>query len=231
MDAYTIRLERIHVSKTRSPHTDTNYLTFSVKNGASDPLKIYAKLGNMPDGDYRVSDLINRTPQPSSGIGPSNASDFIEIYNPKDTVIINWAIMNRGHANDQTAISEITQIGDKLIDRYLGSGSGAGTPEGMGNTSIDGEGWGSSIDWAKIVKWVFGWLIELLDPNCDGGVVAQTITTNASELAAKTKGGTTFTKTLAYPGTNSAVGCGENSLYFVTYSITYKHYPDGGGSM
>jgi hypothetical protein len=233
MDIYTFRLERIHISRTRSPHTDTNYLTLSLNNGKNPLLQINAKLGDMPDGDYSVSDLISRTPQPSLGIGPSNAANFVEIINPQDPVIISWAIVNRGHANDQQAINEINQIGNNLINKFLGSGSGTGNtdpmPAGMHNTDMGSAGWGSEVDWAAIAKWVFGWLINLLDPNCDGGVVAQTITTTAAELATKTQGGVTFRKTLSYPGTDSAVGCGANSLYFVEYSITYKHIPDHPG--
>lgn len=274
MDTYTIRLETIHISRTRSHNTDTNFLTFSYKDGTGQSLQIYAKLGDMPDGDYSVSDLINRMPQPSMGIGPSNAADFIEIVNPRDPVIISWAIVNRGHANDQQALNEIQQIGDNLINQYLGSGSGAGTgstssvsrihpnlgirsgagpgghprlgvddggdggdppvsgngddtlPTGMSDTSMDSAGWGSKTDWSQIAKWVFGGILNLLDPNCDGGVVAQTITTSAAELAVKTQGGAKFEKTLEYPGTDSAVGCGANSLYFVTYSITHTYTPD-----
>jgi hypothetical protein len=222
MDTYTIKLERIHVSKTRSPRTDTNYLTFSVKNGSQAPYQINAKLGDMPDGDYSVGDLINRTPQP--GNHPSNASDLIEIANPQDPVIINWAIMNRGHAGDQQAMHEIQQVGDNLIDYSFYSGSG--TPAGMDDTSMDSAGWGSHINWGQIVQWVFAWLVDVFNPNCDGGVVAQTITTSAAELATKTQSGTRFEKTLAYPGTDSAIGRGANSLYFVTYSITHKHFSD-----
>jgi len=130
MDRYRISLERIHISRTRAHNTDTNYLTFSVKSGtgAQTPTQVYAKLGDMPDGDYSVIDRINRTPQPSLGIGPPNASDSIEIVNPQDPVVISWAIVNRGHANDQQAISEIERISNKLLDS-IGSG-----PEGMNDT-------------------------------------------------------------------------------------------------
>src|SRR5579859_2470803 len=111
MDTYTIRLNTIHISKTRSRHADTNYLTFAVQSGASAPVAINAKLGDMTDGDYSVSDLIARTPQPAVSTFPSNATDSITITNPQDPVIISWAVTNRGHLNDQDALSEISQIG------------------------------------------------------------------------------------------------------------------------
>ena len=96
----------------------------------------------------------------------------------------------------------------------------------MNDTTIDGSGWGSSSDWDAILKWVFGDLAAPSDAGCDGGLVAQVLTTNAAELAAKTQGGATFRKPLQYPGNDSPIGCGENSLYFVTYSFTYKYIPD-----
>jgi|SRR5579885_1319688 len=86
---------------------------------------------------------------------------------------------------------------------------------------------GHQKTWAEIAIWIFGEIFNLFDPNCDGGVVAQTISTTTAEMMTMTHNGTTpFRKTLQYPGTDSAVGCGANSLYDVTYSITYQHLPD-----
>lgn len=232
MNIYTVTLEKINASKTRSRNADTNYLTFSIINGDGTKLQTSAKLGDMGHGESNVIDLINRTQQPSMGVGVSNATDHLEIANPVDPVIIQWAVVNRGHAGDQQAMTEITNVGDKLIEHYLGSGNdGAPTSMDDGNTtSMDGSGTGESFDYVKIVEWAFTGLIGILDANCDGGVIAQVIRTSAAELAAKTANGATYRKAYEYPGTNSAVGCGENSLYFMTYSITARNIPENAGS-
>ena len=61
-------------------------------------------------------------------------------------------------------------------------------------------------------------LFNLLDPDCDGPVVADSISATGADLASWTQAGP-LTRTVSFVGSNSASGCGSNSFYEVTYSI------------
>jgi hypothetical protein len=63
-----------------------------------------------------------------------------------------------------------------------------------------------------------GW--GILFPNCDGPVVASMVVYSGAELRALTAGGKRAVTTTNYPGIDSAHGCGDNSNYNVTYSIS-----------
>ena len=63
------------------------------------------------------------------------------------------------------------------------------------------------------------WLNGMQFINCDGVVAADAITASADGLRDWTRDGALYRETRRYPGTNSAMGCGGNSLYFVTWSV------------
>ncbi len=63
-----------------------------------------------------------------------------------------------------------------------------------------------------------GEIVNLLNPDCDGPVVADAIGATGSDLALWTQNGP-YTRTIGFPGINSATGCGSNSYYEVTYTI------------
>lgn len=56
-------------------------------------------------------------------------------------------------------------------------------------------------------------------PNCDGIVAADKIVISGDQLDMWTASTGSFAKTIEYPGTDSPVGCGANSLYYVEWAV------------
>jgi hypothetical protein len=78
------------------------------------------------------------------------------------------------------------------------------------------DGWFRYLPFAELVSFIF--------PDCDGFVAVGTIgQTKASwdELISSSPN-TTFRRSIRYPGSDSPAGCGSNSDYTVTWSVTYE---------
>lgn len=268
MTNYTFSLDRLHISRTRSHSTDTNFLTLSVKVGSNSPTTIYGKLGDMGDGDFDLAQRFQQTPAPGQASMPPPTADGAAVgftAQDSDAVIINYLITNSGHDQDPIAKLEdgLTKLFSQVFGQSGGGTTGTGTtgttgdvtsavtprlPTGTGDggdggppgggstpptldTSMDGGG-GNGASYGAIVADILTGLWSLLDPNCDGPVVAAAITTTGAELSAKTANGAIVSPTADYEGTDSADGCGANSRYFLTYSL--KGTPSGspsGGNM
>jgi hypothetical protein len=115
---------------------------------------------------------------------------------PNDALTFNYVILNKGHTN-----------GDRdKIEAGLGQAAGAALGAAFG-----GSFW-------SLVGTGIGKLISIIDADCDGVVAADQIAfvgTNLKQLTASGR----HRETRHYPGTDSAVGCGSNSDYKVTWTI------------
>ncbi len=63
-------------------------------------------------------------------------------------------------------------------------------------------------------------LNELFTVNCDGKVAEDKIVVSSSTLDEWTKNENIYSETRYYPGTDSNDGCGANSKYYVTWTVT-----------
>jgi hypothetical protein len=63
---------------------------------------------------------------------------------------------------------------------------------------------------------------SFLFPDCDGMVAADAIARSKEQLdtAIDAAGGATYRQSRRYPGSDSPAGCGSNSDYTVTWSVT-----------
>lgn len=203
---YSFALESMHISKTRSPRHDTNALTFSLKIGSQAYQPFVRLLGDLGDGEYPLG----------LRFAPVNVA-------PNDPVAFTYVVVNSGYdASNEGTIEDVTnllsEIGQDVLNDYL---PGLGT---LGN---------------YLVKKLHG----ILYADCDGIVVADKIhealpsssflppgvqepapgqpipPLTGLELWDWTANGT-HRETRKYPGSDSPVGCGENSLYFMTWSIS-----------
>jgi hypothetical protein len=80
----------------------------------------------------------------------------------------------------------------------------------------------TSAWYAAAAKAVAEVAINFVFPNCDGYVAADamSLTHQQWNLIIDSAGGDVFRATTRYPGTDSPGGCGSNSNYTVTWSIT-----------
>jgi hypothetical protein len=121
----------------------------------------------------------------------------IEVPTPETKVVLTYLILNSGHDKDK--VSAWLQKGsDGLLAKAESSAGG---------------------DWGTVIKFVGGLGLNMVFANCDGWVAGDHITLTGKSLAAFTA---PHRETRKYPGTDSPRGCGHNSNYQVTWSITQK---------
>jgi hypothetical protein len=194
MARYTFRLDRFHINNTRSRHTDTDYVTIGLQIGDQTFPAQTKAMGDLNNGDYTV------------GLAFEN----VEIDDPAMPVIFNYQIVNNGHASQAD------------LDKALTSGAAQLAAKGaaaLGDELVPGTG---SI-WGMAASAAVQWLGGILFADCDGPVAIDQIAVTADALdqaigEAIVDG--TFSDTRAYPGTDSPAGCGSNSQYTVTWSVS-----------
>lgn len=142
-------------------------------------------------------------------------------------VIMNYQVVNSGHQDTSKIENTLDQTADKLIDM-------AATKFNSSNVSNPSDGDPSSTglnDAGHVIAQVFvslaGYFLKavshagvgMLFANCDGPVAIDTITIDSRMLGLETLEGT-HRETRHYPGFNTPHGCGSNSSYNVTWSVT-----------
>jgi hypothetical protein len=221
VDFYTFALESIHIDNTRSRHEDTDLVTFALQaTGHQFPAQLHGT-GNVNNGDYGV-----------------NLKFGVMLLSDTDEAVMSYEIYN----GDVSAISnQLNALAKSLLTQQstsLGIGgvavpypnisggqsvaaiSGLSVASLLGNTT----GW-----YAAVAKSLATDAINFLFPNCDGFVAADAIGLRKSnwDSAIDGAGGSTFRKSMQYGGSNSPSGCGSNSSYTVTWSVTRERI--GGG--
>ncbi len=124
------------------------------------------------------------------------------IDNPGTPVIINYAIVNSGH-QQQSQLD---------LDTALSQGGGA-------LAAAAGTALGGSSMWGLSLRNFPIFLRGIIFADCDGPVAGDQIELTGDSLNALTARFNSHTETRAYPGTDSATGCGSNSFYMVTWTI------------
>jgi hypothetical protein len=120
----------------------------------------------------------------------------VEVPTPETKVVMSYLIMNSGHDKDK--VSEWLKKGaEGLLSK------GAAASGGLGS----------------VVSYLGGLGINAILPNCDGWVAGDHVNFTGTSLTAF---GASHHETRNYPGVDSPTGCGSNSHYKVTWSITQK---------
>jgi hypothetical protein len=120
-------------------------------------------------------------------------------FNPKDKVSFNYVVLNSGHKSQEKVEQAVTKGIDELLGLFFDN------PDGK-------------ADWRKnpLTALVNAGL-NIIFANCDGVCAAdQRVLTGEALIRL----GRTHRETRFSPGYDSAVGCGANSKYNVTWSIT-----------
>ncbi|MGA7218165.1 MAG: hypothetical protein WBX38_07625 [Candidatus Sulfotelmatobacter sp.] len=114
---------------------------------------------------------------------------------PEDRLSFLDTVVNAGDPSSQATTTEVTGIIGKIATVVPVAGS-------VLSAVVTG----------------LGSLINVINADCDGPVVADAIAASGSDLALWTQNGP-YTRTMGFAGVNSATGCGSNSFYEVTYTI------------
>jgi hypothetical protein len=200
---FTFSLDSFRITDTRSRHEDTDYavITLQLKSAhsATDPQTLTKKIGDVNNGTHAV--------------GLSFPNIHID---PSQTVVFNYIITNSGHKDESAVYQTLEKAGTALANKALVAGGTA-----LGN-AIPLPGIGPILGAAA--GWLASEIGSILTANCDGPVAAEQITLTYADLVAKTANGT-FSHETKQPGTDSATGCGSNSMYYVDWHITKTTVP------
>jgi hypothetical protein len=84
--------------------------------------------------------------------------------------------------------------------------------------------------WFQALETAFVSLGSFLFPDCDGFVVAETIggTKIQFDKLIDSAGDMAFRQTIRFPGSDSPSGCGRNSNYTATWSVTHERVRGSG---
>jgi hypothetical protein len=159
----------------------------------TDHVTVGLKVGDtMPDPQTRhTGDVDNGTHQVGIQFGP------ILVTTPNDPVAFNYQILNNGHSSDADIEQKAAVAAAGLLLKLFSL----------------------STPWTTILGVVIPYIIGLLFADCDGYVAVDQINLTGESLWAWTHGVGVYSETRYYPGTTSADGCGDNSEYYVTWSI------------
>ncbi len=196
---YTFIIDSFRITETRSLHDDTDYVSLAVVVGQNPPISVPTKaMGNVDNGTHEVNLYV-----PNVAVGPN------------DAVAFSYSILNSGYSADL-----LEQLLQKAISSAASKGASAAAAAIVGG--LVGGPLGSVL--ATVGTAAFGWVAGELEgiifPDCDGVVAGADHAFTGAQLAAQTAGGKVITTTELNKGTNSPDGCGGNSVYYVTWSIS-----------
>lgn len=194
----TFTLDSFKISDTRSLHKDTVYVSIAVAVGSNPAITLPTKsMGDLNNGTYSVNLSI-----PNVKVSAA------------EKVAFSYSIINSGHDKDaiEQTLQKVVAGGASKV-----AASGAGVVGGAVGGPL---GSGLAYVGTLAAGWALGKLEGILFANCDGTVAAGDHVFTGTQLARLTADGRVALATDENKGTNSPVGCGGNSHYFVTWSIT-----------
>jgi hypothetical protein len=202
---YTFTLNSFRITDTRSLHNDTDYVSISVAVNGHPAIKSPVKyVGNVNNGTHHVNLTI-----PDVKVEPNNTVAFV------------YSIVNSGYKAN-TLEQELQKLVNFGAEKGAGAGAAAlcgaatGDPTVAKTCQSGGEKGG---------VWAIGKLDTIIFADCDGTVAGWTHGFTAAALAKGTANGAAITGTDDNKGTDSPHGCGANSRYYVSWTITGKPLP------
>ena len=211
MALYTITLQKYTIYNTRSRHQDTDQGIFAVAIGTERfPARTFTS-GDVNNGDHILNLSVGAAPL---------GSDV--------PIALTYQIYNGDTSKLSISLPDLSRdLADKAID-FVQQKIEQGDLSDYTDFPSDGEPPDRANDYFVDASWVG--VLEFIDigslifPDCDGFTVIGTVAKARSTWDAliDAAGGTTFSQTIRYPGSDSPQGCGSNSDYSVTFSISRR---------
>ena len=213
--SYYVEILNYRIRNTRSWNEDTVYGCLAARaSGAPDPQVAMADFGDQNNGLYRLADFKVGPYQMNS---PTSRLSFAYIY-----VNSSKGSTETGRALTAEA-NGLLQYGMVLAKSAKGDEVGSADQgqltEEEGGGDFLGTLWAAAL--SAIGGAVIGGFVSMFKSffgGCDGPLVSDWQSLTGETLWRYTDS-RTFRRTITYPGTDSATGCGSNSLYDVTYAI------------
>jgi hypothetical protein len=217
MNIYTFALESFHFFETRSPEADTDRFASTLKIGRKSLGSVGLDLAHVEarDGqDY---------PGPGEIVG-------LPIASPRTPIVLSFLITNTG--SDAPGIDGRLAASLDLVAGTLAGTTGltaAGTLTSLG--AVVASPW-LLIAAGAIEALSALWTVVFAD--CDGWVAGDVIALSRADIdrLIRRAGSDVYRETKEYAGVDSPAGCGANSRYSVTWSVTrhveWIEVPGGG---
>jgi hypothetical protein len=191
----TFTLNSFKITDTRSRHKDTVYVSVAVAVNKNPPISLPTKfMGDLNNGTYQVNLSITN----------------VEV-SPQDRVTFSYSMINSGYNK-----SNVEQKLQQVAEAAASQGAQAG---GAAAGGVIGGPVGSAIG-KEAASWILGKLEGVVFADCDGTVAAAVHSYTGTQLAELTGSGKVLSTTDENKGTDSPRGCGGNSHYFVTWSLS-----------
>jgi hypothetical protein len=197
---------------TRSVFTDTDYVTISVAVGDAPAISKTVAMGSLSPGNYLV-DLSIQVDMPET---------------PPTGVSFAWSVVNKGDADEavlqkgvEKALSALVKtsvaILAKDISQPIGAALGAAIGAAIGTAAISLTG--SAI--VALAGYVLSEVIGIVFANCDGTITTGLrVYTNTQILGSTLSIDDVIRDVVLDFGTDSPPGCGANSEYQTTTTIS-----------
>lgn len=202
---YTISVDSVRITNTRSLHEDTDFATASVTVGTGQPQTQTKALGNLNNGTHPVGLTFSGITVPAG-----------------QKVVLSYAMVNNGHGSPSEVQTMLTQAGNTLANKAaqaaataIGGAIGAELGSSIGSAAVPIIG----TALGALAGWLVGELTGIIFADCDGPVAAGVHVFTAEDLQ-KAQSQSDHT-----PGTDSAWGCGSNSEYYVNWSTSVQQRP------
>jgi hypothetical protein len=199
---YTISVDSVRITNTRSLHEDTDFATASITIGTGQPQTQTKALGNLNNGTHPIGFSFPGITVPAG-----------------QKVVLTYAIVNNGHGSPGEVQKLLTQAGTSLANKAaqaaaaaVGGAIGAELGASIGSAAVPIIG----TALGALAGWLVGELTGIIFADCDGPVAAGVHVFTAQDLA------TAQSQSDHTPGTDSAWGCGSNSEYYVNWSTSVQ---------
>jgi len=215
MDFYTVKLESFHIDNTRSRHNDTDTVTLGVQLGGTKLPVLTFNAGDVNNGDHGVG--LHFSTMLLSNQDRALAFTYF-IYN---------GATNELSTNLNTLATSLLTEGVQSTVKgpsfsFANLSGGITTVSATGSVGLLSLLANTSAWYAALSKVMVETAINFIFPNCDGFVAGDVVSLTKQQWDENvdSQGGSVFRATMAYPGTDSQAGCGSNSAYKVTWSVT-----------
>jgi hypothetical protein len=207
---FTFTLNSFKITETRALHNDTDYVSLSVRVGTKPPTTVVKSMGDVDNGTHEVNLSV-----PNVAVSPTEAVAFTySIVNAGGIPKFEQTLLKAAESAAQKLGDDaVKALGDLINDLLPGSGPFI--------DAIGDAAWG----------WLAGKIDGFLTPGgCNGPVAGGDKAYSGKQLAYQTADGEVITSIQLNKGTNSPDGCGSNSRYYVTWSISGPAIGGGGRS-
>jgi phospholipase C len=194
-------MDSFGISNTRSRHNDTDVVTLSVTVGANPTVFVAKSMGDVNNGNHSVGLSIE-----------------VDIPDDDTIVVFNYLIRNDSHGGNDAKEKAVQSALSTIAEEIIRHGAITATSITVGSIVVPFVG--------SAVAAVAGILAAteaglLLFADCDGIVASgPPMRFTCGDLIKRTASGQKIPENADHPGTDSPDGCGSNSRYSTTCTIT-----------